>query len=73
VALWNGRDPILKERLFGLTNRQPRRGRQGVLLLPRRHPHQLLSEVPLQVPAEHVSIRRSCCHEPSARPHRSRV
>ena len=39
LALWNGRDPILKERLFGLTNPagQPRRGREGVLLLPRLH------------------------------------
>ena len=39
LALWNGRDPILKERLFGLTNArgQPRRGRQGAVLLPRRH------------------------------------
>ncbi len=38
VALWNGADPILKERLFGLTNArgQSRRGRQGDLLLPRR-------------------------------------
>ena len=34
VALWNGNDPILKERLFGLTNArgQPRRGRQGALV-----------------------------------------
>ena len=34
-----GSDPILKERLFGLTNcrGQSRRGRQGTLLLPRRH------------------------------------
>ncbi len=32
-AFWNGRDPILKERLFGLTpqRRQSRRGRQGIL------------------------------------------
>ena len=31
LALWNGADPILKERLFGLTNDagQSRRGRQG--------------------------------------------
>ena len=44
LALWNGRDPFLKERLFGLTNpaRQPRRGRQGVLLLPRLHAHAFL-------------------------------
>ena len=26
VALWNGRDPILKERMFGLTNSQANRG-----------------------------------------------
>jgi hypothetical protein len=30
LALWNGKDPILKERASW-------RGRQGVLLLPRRH------------------------------------
>src|SRR5215469_10879046 len=35
VALWNGVDPILKERLFGLTNSEGNRGggRQGILLL----------------------------------------
>src|SRR5438309_2909202 len=26
LALWNGRDPFLKERLFGLTNRQGNHG-----------------------------------------------
>jgi hypothetical protein len=26
LALWNGRDPILKERLFGLTNSEGNRG-----------------------------------------------
>ena len=30
---------------------QSRRGREGVLLLPRQHAHALLHEVPLQVPA----------------------
>ena len=31
LALWNGQDPILKERIFGLTGNQgqPRRGRQA--------------------------------------------
>ena len=54
------RDPILKERLFGLTNArgQPRRGRQGVLLLPRRHADALVHAVPLQVPAGGVPVRR---------------
>ncbi len=59
LALWNGKDPILKERLFGLTNsrRQPRRGRQGGLLLPRRDADALLPEDALQVPAGRVSVR----------------
>ena len=58
LALWNGRDPILKERLFGLTNSEgkSRRGREGVLLLPRQHPNALLHEVPLQVSASRVSL-----------------
>ena len=44
-ALWNGVDPILKERLFGLTNSrgQSRRGREGGLLLPRRAADPFLS------------------------------
>jgi hypothetical protein len=39
LALWNERDPILKERLFGLTNSEGNHGggRQGVLLLHRQH------------------------------------
>ena len=58
LALWNGHDPILKERLFGLTRPpgQSRRGRQGVLLLPRQHADPLLHEVPLQVSAGGVSL-----------------
>ena len=47
LALWNGKDPILKERLFGLTEQrgQPRRGRQGILLLPGQHADALVHEV----------------------------
>ena len=53
LALWNGKDPILKERLFGLTNsrRQSRRRRQGVVLLPRCHTEPLIPEDALQVSA----------------------
>ena len=53
VALWNGEDPILKERLFGLTGPggQPRRGRQGALLVPRRDADALVRARALQVPA----------------------
>src|SRR5437667_2779 len=32
LALWNGRDPILKERLFGLTNAQGNHAEDGTLL-----------------------------------------
>ena len=39
---------------------QPRRGRQGVLLLPRQHADPLVHEVPLQVPAGGVPVRRTC-------------
>ncbi len=40
IALWNERDPILKERLFGLTNSEGKHGprREGVLLSTRRQP-----------------------------------
>ncbi len=52
LALWNGRDPILKERLFGLTNSEAnQRRRQGVLFLRRQHSYALVHEVPVQVPA----------------------
>ena len=37
---------------------QPRRGRQGVLLLPRQHADALVHEVPLQVSAGRVSVRQ---------------
>ena len=58
LALWNERDPILKERLFGLTNSEANHGRgcQGVLLLPRQHADPLVHEVSLQVPAAGVSL-----------------
>ena len=46
LALWNGRDSILKERLFGVSgpDGQSRRGRQGVLFLSGFHAHALLHE-----------------------------
>ena len=60
LALWNGKDPILKERLFGLSNRrgEPRRGREGVLLLSRFHADPLVHEVAVQVPPGRLSVRR---------------
>lgn len=52
---------------------QPRRGRQGVLLLPRQHPDAFVHEVPLQVPAGRVPLRRPRRDEPGPWPPRLRV
>ena len=60
LALWNGKDPILKERLVRADQQrgESRRGREGVLLLPRLDADPFLHEVPLQVSAGGVSVRR---------------
>ena len=55
LALWNGRDPILKERAFGLTGNQgnQRRRRERILLLSgrcRRNDHRIY--------ARRIHIRR---------------
>ena len=47
--------------------RQPRRGRQGVLLLPRRHAVGQLHEDALQVSARRVSLRAAARREPPPR------
>ena len=59
LALWNGKDPILKERMFGLTGPrgQPRRGRQGVLVVPRRGAEQRLAALALSLSAGRVPVR----------------
>ena len=68
LALWNERDPILKERAVRPHQQrgEPRRGRQGVLLLPRLHADPLVHEVPLQVPAARVPLPRPRRDEPAA-------
>ena len=69
LALWNGRDPdpegaaVRPDRHRG----QPRRGRQGVLLLPRQHADALVHAVPLQVPAGRVPVRAAGRGERAAR------
>ena len=44
LALWNGVDPLLKERIVrpDRPGGQPRRGRQGLLVVPRLHAHPLV-------------------------------
>jgi hypothetical protein len=53
LALWNGRDPILKERLFGLTNSE---GNHGEILLSRQHADSLVHEVLVQVPTAGIPL-----------------
>ena len=59
LALWNGKDPILKERAVRPDKQrgQPWRRRQGILLLPRQHADAFLHEVPVQVSAGRISLR----------------
>ena len=52
---------------------QSRRGRQGVLLLPRQHADPLVHEVPLQVPAGGLPLRRPRRDQPAPEPERVRV
>ena len=52
---------------------QPRRRRQGVLLLPRLHADALLHEVALQVPAARLSLCEAGRDEPEAIAPRARV
>ena len=70
LAMWNGRDPILKERLFGLTGnrRQSRRGRKGILFLSGFHSHPQLHEDALQVSAGGISVPQAGRRESTARP-----
>ena len=51
LALWNGKDPILKERLFGLSNGEGNHGEdvKEYRLLSRFHADPLVHEVALQV------------------------
>ena len=69
LALWNGRDPILKERLFGLTGPEGNHGEdvKECLLLPRLHADPFLPQGALQVSAGRVSLRAAGPGEPRAR------
>jgi len=49
-AFWNRKDPIIKERLFGLTGVEGNHGRcKRVILLPRQYTYTFLHEDALQV------------------------
>ena len=59
LALWNGRDPDPERAPVRADQqrRQPRRRRQGILLLSRQHSDALVHEVPLQVSAGGIPYR----------------
>ena len=59
LALWNGQDPILKERMFGLTNHEGNHGEdvKEALLLPRCDAHPFLHARPVSIPAEGISLQ----------------
>ena len=75
LALWNGARPdpegaaVRPDRQRG----EPRRGRQGVLLLPGHHADAPLHAVPLQVSAARVPLRAAGRGEPPARSQRPGV
>ena len=75
LALWNGRDPILKERIFGLTGcpGQSRRRRQGVLVVSRRGAQPRLEPLALPLPAARVPVPGPDRRERPARQTRSGV
>ena len=69
LALWNGKDPILKERLFGLTGNEGNHGEdvKEYYLLSRLDADAFLHEVSLQVPAARNFLRPAGRGESPAR------
>ena len=68
-----GPDPQGADLRAGRAGGQPRRGRQGVLVVPRRHPQPLLPEVALPLPAARLPLRRPGRGERPTRPDPARV
>jgi hypothetical protein len=60
LALWNGRDPILKERLYGLTNREGNHGedvKESYFYLDNTPTHSYMKYL-LQISAGSLSLRQ---------------
>ena len=74
LALWNGRDAILKERLFGLTNGQGNHGEdvKELYYYLDATPTHSYSEDALQVSAASVSLRAAGRREQPPRPRAAR-
>ena len=73
LALWNGRDPILKERLFGLTGSEGNHGedvKEYYFYLDSTPTHSYM-KLPVQVSAGAIPVRAARRREPPARQARS--
>src|SRR5262249_25916650 len=75
LALWNGQDSILKERLFGLTGSEGNHGEdvKGKLLLPGRYSYLFLCESTLQISSDRISLRSAGGRKPPTRARRSGI
>ena len=75
LALWNEKDSILKERLFGLTNPEGNHGEdvKEYYYYLDATPDKLLSEIPLQVSARGISLRAAGGGEQEAHAARSGI
>ena len=75
LALWNGKDPILKERLFGLTNGEGNHSEdvKELYYYLDATPTHTLPEVSLQISAGRVPLRLAGRGEPAARQGQARV
>ena len=72
LALWNGRDPILKERLFGLTNSEGNHGedvKEYYFYLDSTPTHSYMKYL-YKYPQDRISLRRPDRDQPAARPRR---
>ena len=75
IALWNGRDPILKERLFGLTNSEGNHGedvKEYYFYLDSTPTHSYMKYL-YKYPARRISISRPDRDEPEAVAGRVRI
>ena len=75
LALWNGKDPILKERLFGLTNSEGNHGEdvKEYYFYLDSHADAFLHEVPVQVSAGGLPVRRPGRDQSRPRPRQTGV
>ncbi len=74
LSMWNGKDPILKERLFGLTNTEGNHGEdvKEYYFYLDSHADALVHALPVQVPTGRLSVRRPSPHQSHAGPGTSR-